>query len=99
MLPLPAAPAEASLDGAQAGERLRGVSLTSAQPRGAGEAARRLLVDRRHDRAVDEQAVGALARQLREQVLGEPLAAGRHRGLGCDAIEVIVELLRLHDLR
>src|SRR5947207_14978893 len=99
MLPLPAAPAEPPLDCAQALEGLRWVALSTAEPLRAGEAARRLLIDRRHDRPVDEQAVGPLARELRKQILGEPLATGRDRGLGGDAIEALVELLRLDDLR
>src|SRR5947209_4699152 len=99
MLPLTAAPAETSLHGAQARERLRWVALPAAEPLRAGEAARRLLVDRRHDRAVHEQAVGALLRELREQLLGEPFTPWCDGGLGRDPVEVVVQLLRLHDLR
>src|SRR5919198_1451085 len=73
-----APPAEPALDRAQPRQRLRRVALPPAEPHRTREAVRRLLVDRRHDRAVDEQAVGALARELREQILGEPLAARPH---------------------
>src|SRR5919198_406784 len=76
-----APPAEPALDRAQPRQRLRRVALPPAEPHRTREAVRRLLVDRRHDRAVDEQAVGALARELREQILGEPLAARRDAGL------------------
>ena len=65
--------AQPPFDGAEPGERLRRVSPAAREPDGAFEAPRGLLVDRRHDGPVDEQAVSALPRQLGEQVLGEPV--------------------------
>src|SRR5215208_2095234 len=67
---------------------------------GAGEAPRGLLVDRQHDRAVDDQPlVRPLLQQVGEEDLDEPLAARDDGGPQPHPDEAVVELIDLFEPR
>ena len=96
--PLPARVRRSALRRRRSG-LVSGGGRRGADTRGPRVAALGSLIDRGDDRPVDDHVVAvALARELRQQILGEPLAAGRDRRRGGDPIQPLVERLGLgHD--